>query len=119
MVGLQLGIISISEADNLCQEVYVCVRCKYRELGNVRAGVIHEELIFALIIEWKSGIPTLAEIRAIRIIDVDLKYRSLQQVMTTLKENPTWEIKVYSKSKLDELCQLCQELQLRYRVGFA
>jgi hypothetical protein len=115
-VALHLGLRSISAAENLCQEVSVCVRCEYRELGAVVEGTIHIEPEFSLIIEWRSGTPTMAEIRAIRKLDYNLEYISLPIVIATLKAKPYWIIQNLPLGKLYRLIEVAKNLNLKYRI---
>lgn len=117
MVSLQLGLKSISETESICQEAWFCLRCKYQELGDFVEGTIHIEPLFMLVIEWQSETPTIAEIRAIRNIDSELKYRSISSVIATLKAKKYWEIEFYSKSNVEEAIQSCKEFNLKYRVS--
>jgi hypothetical protein len=116
-VRLNLGYRQVTNGvEDDCQEVWFCPRCKYQEFGDFVDCIIHIENEFSLVIDWRSGVPTIQEIGAVRLLDPDLKYQSLSMVIAQLKAKPEWKIGGLRKHRLDDLRQLADQLKLNYHI---
>ena len=90
--GVVLHRFSTPHGRSQIQDVWRCLRCDHREVGDVRDGIIEIESEYTLVITWLADELLPESIKLLRTIDPILGRLPAIDAIKTLRARQRWEI---------------------------